>query len=89
MQAGDRVCRLGPSDSRRRGHGKAQEAVLAGGDRLGRGADRLLDRLPRIDPVLIVEVDMVNPEPLERCVSGMPDILGVAPGPEPAHRSRP
>ena len=38
-------------------------ADLAGADEFGHGADRLLDRHSRIDPVLVIEIDHLGPEP--------------------------
>ncbi len=40
-------------------------ADLAGSDELGHRADGLLDRNGLVDPVLVVEVDVVDAQPLE------------------------
>src|SRR5205823_5300230 len=41
-------------------------------------ADRIFDRHVGIDAVLIIEIDRVDPEPLEARVAGGADIFGVA-----------
>ena len=51
---------------RRRRLGEAEVAHLALAHELGHGADRLLDRHRRVDAVLVVEVDVVDAEPLQR-----------------------
>jgi hypothetical protein len=40
-------------------------ADLASGDQVPYGAAHLLDRHVRVDPVLIEQVDMVGPQPLQ------------------------
>jgi hypothetical protein len=40
---------------------------------------RLLDRRVWVDPVLIVEVDLVYPKPLERALARLADVGPVAP----------
>ena len=53
-------------------------AHLAGLDELGHRADGLLDRDGLVDAVLVVEIDVVDAEPLEARVAGLPDVVGVA-----------
>jgi len=61
-----------------RGLRQAQVADLAVAYQLAHRSDRLLDRDLRIDAVLVVEVDVVDAEPLERGVAGIADVLGTA-----------
>ena len=65
LERADRVDGVGAAEGRRRGLGEAEEAHLARADQLGHGADGLLDRRLRVHPVLVVEVDRVEPEPLQ------------------------
>ena len=51
---------------------------MPAGDELGHRADGLLDRHRRVDAVLVVEVDVVDAEPLQRGVAGRPDVLRAA-----------
>jgi hypothetical protein len=53
-------------------------ANLARHDELRHRADRLLDRHPAVDAVLVVEVDVVETQPPQRGVAGLPHVLGVA-----------
>src|SRR5262245_17916599 len=53
-------------------------ADLAGLDELGHRADGLLDRRVLVDAVLVVEVEVVDSEALERCFAGLTDVGGVA-----------
>ena len=57
---------------------------LAGPHDLGEGAPRLLDRHRTVDPVLVVEVDVVDPQPLEGGVDGPADVVGAAVDADPA-----
>src|SRR3954453_2515783 len=41
-------------------------------------ADRILDRHVGIDPVLVIEVDRIEAEPLQAGIAGLPDIFGAA-----------
>ena len=47
---------------------------LALGDEVGERADGLLDRGAGVDPVLVVEVDVVGAEPPQRSLDGGPDV---------------
>ena len=47
-------------------------------DELRHRADRLLDRHAEVDAVLVVEVDVVDAEPLQRGLARLPHVLGVA-----------
>ncbi len=49
-------------------------ADLASLDEVGEGADGVLDRRARVDAVLVVDVDVVGAEALERAVDGGADV---------------
>ena len=78
LQRGDRVHGVGPADGGRRGLGEPEVADLAGLHQLGHRADGLLDRDRLVDAVLVVEVDVVDAEPLQRGVAGRADVVGGA-----------
>ena len=78
LQGGDRVHGVGPTDGVGRRLAQPEEADLAGGDQLGHRADGLLDRHRLVDPVLVVEVDVVEPEPLQAGVAGLADVRRTA-----------
>ena len=65
LQRGDRVDGVRAADRRGRGLGQAEVAHLAGRHQLGHRADGLLDRHLGVDAVLVVEVDVVDAEPLQ------------------------
>ena len=60
------------------GLGQAEVPDLARLDEFLDGAGDVLDRHVRVDPVLVVQVDACRPEPLQRRVGGLPDVLGAA-----------
>jgi Aldo/keto reductase family len=62
LQGGDRVDGMGAADRLGAGLGQADVSDLALGDELRHGADRVLDRCLRVDPVLVVEVEAVGAE---------------------------
>ena len=62
---------------------RPEVADLAGLDELGHRADGLLDRDVLVDAVLVVEVDVVDAEALQRGVAGLPDVLRRAVDAEP------
>jgi hypothetical protein len=66
---------VGPADGVGSGLRESQVADLARLDELGHGPDRLLDGHGGIDAVLVVEVDVVEAEPLQRRVDARPDVL--------------
>ena len=78
LQRGDRVDGVGAADRVRPGLGQADVADLALGDELGQGADGVLDRRVRVDAVLVVEVDVVGAEPLQRTLDRGADVRGTA-----------
>ncbi len=55
---------MAPAQRLGRGFRQAEEAHLALLHQLAHRPDRLLDRRVRIDPVQIVEVNVVHPQPL-------------------------
>ena len=78
LQGGDRVHGMRPPDGVGRRLGQAEEAHLALGHELGHRPDRLLNRGVGVDAVLVVEVDVVDAEPLEGAVAGLAHVLGTA-----------
>ena len=60
LQGGDGVDGVGPTDRGGAGLGQADVPDLALGDQLGQGADGVLDGRVRVDPVLVVQVDVVG-----------------------------
>src|SRR5215218_8962358 len=66
LQRGHRMHGVCPADRLGAGLGQSDVAYLAFGDQLGQRADRLFDGRVRVDAVLVVEVDVVGAEPLER-----------------------
>ena len=65
-------------DGRRRGLGQPVVPDLALGDELGERTDGLLDGGARVHAVLVVQVDVVGVEPLQRALDGQADVLGAA-----------
>src|SRR2546430_6943529 len=64
-----------PADRGRRGLRKAEVADLALADQVGHRPDRLLDRHIRVHAVLIVEIDVIDAESLERGVTRRSHVL--------------
>ena len=58
--------------------GEADEAHLPGVHELGHGADRFLDRYLAVRPMLIVEIDVVRLEALQRGVATGPYVVCTA-----------
>ena len=58
LQRCHRMHRVRPPDRRRCGFGQAEVQHLALGDQLGDRGGGLLDRGVRVDPVLVVQVDV-------------------------------
>src|SRR4051795_5939388 len=71
-----------PPDRLRPGLGQPEMAHLAGPHQFRHGADRLLDRRVRIDPVLVVEVDRLDPEPPEARLTGLAHVVRPSVDPE-------
>ena len=78
LQRRDRVHGVGPADRGSTGLRQPEVADLARLDEVLHRADGLLDRHVRVDPVLEVQVDVVDAEPLQRGVAGAADVLGRA-----------
>src|SRR4030095_4748536 len=57
------------------GFGQAKEENFSRLLQLHHRADRLLDRNSRVDAMLVVHVDGVDAEPLQRCVTRTPDVF--------------
>jgi hypothetical protein len=86
LQRGERVDGVGAADCAGAGLGQADVADLAFGDQFGQGAGGLLDGGVRVDPVLVVQVDVVGAEPPEEalgCGADVGRLLSVTPGPPP------
>ena len=78
LQRGDRVHSVGAADGCGAGLGQADEADLALSDQLGQGADGVLDGRVRVDPVLVVQVDVVGAEPLQGTLDRDADVRRAA-----------
>ena len=78
LQRGDRVHGVGAADRCGAGLGKADVQDLSLGNQLGQGADGVLDRGVRVDPVLVVEVDAVGAQPLQGAFDRDPDVRRAA-----------
>ena len=93
LQRGDRVHGVGAADRLGAGLRQADVQHLALGHQLGERADGLLDRRVRVDAVLVVEVDAVGPEPLQRALRPrsrmFAGLLSSTPGPPPACETSP
>jgi hypothetical protein len=74
--------RVGPANGRRRRLGDAEVGDLAGLDQLGRRPPGLLHRHRAVHPVLVVQVDMVDAESLQRGVAGAAHVLRPAVDPD-------
>src|SRR4051794_9984984 len=57
---------------------EADSADLAGLNEIGHRADAFLDRRLGIDPMELIEIDDVDPQPLEARVACLLDVLGPA-----------
>src|SRR5580692_13093479 len=78
LKRSDRVHGMRTSDRVRASLGQTDEAHLALGDQLSENANCFLNRGTRVHPVLVVEVDVVSPEALERTFDCDADALGAA-----------
>src|SRR5207302_2010780 len=78
LQRRDRMDGVRPADRRRRRLGQSEEAHLAFLDERGHRADRLLDRRPRIDAVLIVEVDRLDAQTRQARLASGTNVVGLA-----------
>jgi len=69
---------MGAADCVRSSLGQAEVADLAGLNELGHRPDGVLDRGLGVDPVLVVQVDGVDTEPLQARVTRLADVVGGA-----------
>jgi hypothetical protein len=69
---------VGAADRLGSGLGQPDVQDLAFGHQLGQGADGVLDGRAGVDPVLVVEVDAVGTQPLQRALDGGPDVRRAA-----------
>ena len=70
--------RVGAADRGGAGLGQPDVADLALGDELGQRADGILDGRVRVDPVLVVQVDVVGAQPLEGALDRDADVRRAA-----------
>jgi hypothetical protein len=63
------------AESRRARFRESDGANFPGSHEIGHRADRVFDRRRGIDAVLIVQVDGVDAEPLQRGVAALPHVL--------------
>ena len=75
LPGADRVDGMGPPHRRRRRLRDPQVPDLARLDQLGHRPPGVLDRHRPVHPVLVVQVDVVDPEPLQRLVTGPPRVV--------------
>jgi hypothetical protein len=66
---------MGTPDRGRRGLGQSQVSDLAGFDKFGHRTHSVFDRSFGVDAVLIVQIDMIDAEPLQRGIARASDIL--------------
>src|SRR5439155_9596603 len=78
LQGGDRMSLVGPTDRRRGRLRQPQIADLPFADEPRHRADRVLDGNGPVHTMLIVEVDRIHAETLERRVARSTDVLGTS-----------
>src|SRR5207248_9563425 len=78
LHCGDPVSGMAPPDALRPGIAHPEITDLALFDAPRHCADRILDRHCRIDPVLIIEIDDIDPKPLEARLAGLDNVGGTA-----------
>jgi hypothetical protein len=76
LQRRHRVHRVGAADRGRPGLGDAEMPDLALLLELRHGADGVLDRHRVVDPVNVIEIDVVGAEALQTAFAGLHDIVG-------------
>src|SRR5437867_7773155 len=77
---------MGPTDALGPRLAEPDEADLTCFDEPRHGTDRLLDRHRRINPVLIIEIDDLDPEPFQARLAGLGEVSGAAVDPVGAAR---
>src|SRR5215469_9709259 len=70
--------RMGPADALRACFAQAEKSHFALLDEPGHSADRILDWDRGIDPMLVIEVDDLDAEPLQARLAGLRDIFRAA-----------
>src|SRR5581483_7759258 len=75
LQRRDRMHRRRAPDRRRSRLRQAEETNLAGAHEIRHRADRLFDRDVRVDAVLVIEIDRVDLQALQRRVARLADVL--------------
>src|SRR5262249_30721350 len=78
LDRADRMSLVGATDGVGAGLAQAELADLAPLDKPRHGADSVLDRHVRIDPVDIIEIDHLDAEPLEAGLAGDRHIVRLA-----------
>src|SRR5438874_9097735 len=78
LHGGDRVYRMGAPDALGVRLAEPEVAHLSLLDEAAHRADRVLDRHARVDAVLVVEVDRVDPQPLQAGLARLLHIFGAA-----------
>src|SRR5512135_3387715 len=78
LQGGNRVYRVRPADGRGHRLGQAEVTHLPLPYQFRHGTDGLFNGDVRIDTVLVVEVDVVDPQPSERAVAGLAHMFRAA-----------
>src|SRR5579885_2592691 len=86
LHRGERMRRMGAADALGRRLAQADMAHLALLDEPRHAADRFLDRNRGIDAVLVVQVDVIDAEPLQARLAGPLEIFGAAVHPVGAAR---
>src|SRR5581483_3552899 len=78
LEGGDGMYAVGAANGCRGGFRQTQVANLALPDEIGHGADGLLNRRFGIDAVLVIEIDEIDVQALERGIAACPDVFGAA-----------
>ena len=88
LDGGDRLDGVGATDRLHARLGEAEVLDLARLDQLLHRPGHVLDGHVRVDAVLIEQVDGIDPEPLERALDDLLDVLRPAVQAQPAPASR-
>src|SRR5947207_11735366 len=78
LHGGDRVYRMGAPDALGVRLAEPEVAYLALLDEAAHRAVRVLDRHARVDAVLVVEIDRVDPQPLQASLARLLHVFGAA-----------
>ena len=76
LQRRDRMHLVSAADGVRRRFGQAQMTHFAGLDQFGHRADGFFDGNSWIDAMLVIQIDMIDAEPLEAGIAGRMYVLG-------------